>query len=132
MALIDGKKFRKITQKYCCANKVFGDVRTRILNNYYLNDNRQSGRCLIMIWNNSGRKFFLHKKYKYFDLTFTFWGIPEDLATGRKSFIHRVFESVGEISWREFKKRAVTQPEDEFLRVAKEIINPIYITKHNE
>ena len=130
MALIDGKKFSKITQKYCCENKVFGDVRTCILNNYCLNDNMQTGRCLIMIWNNSGRRFFPHKKYRCFDLTFSFWGIPEDLATGRKSFIHIVYESAEEISFRELKRRAITQPEDEFLRVAKEIINPTYRTKY--
>ena len=131
MALIDGKKFSKITQKYCCDSKVFADVRTRILNNYCLNDNIQPGRCLIMIWNNSGRRFFLHKKYRCFELTFTFWGIPEDLATGRRSFIHIAYEVAEEISFREFKRRAVTQPEDEVLRQAKEVINPIYKTEYN-
>src|SRR5450759_4569361 len=123
MALIDGKKFSKITQKYCCDSKIFRDVRKHILNNYCLNDNIKPGRCLIMIWNNSGRRFFLHKQYRCFDLTFTFWEIPEDLATGRKSFIHLAYEGAEEISFREFKSRANTQPEDEVLREAKKIIN---------
>ena len=131
MALIDGKKFSKITRKYCCENKVFGDVRTCILNNYSLTDNTQSGMCLIMIRKNSGRIFFLHKKYRYFDLTFTFWGIPEDLVTGRRSFIHILFKGAEEISFREFKCRAITQTEDKVLRQAKEIINPIYKTEYN-
>ena len=130
MALIDGKKFKLIVQRYGCENKVFGDVRTHILNNYCLNDIIQPGRCLIMISNNSGRRFFLHKQYRCFDLTFTFWGIPEDLATGRRSFIHLAFEVAEEISYRELKRRAITQPEDELLRQAKEIINPIYRIKH--
>src|SRR5450759_603573 len=123
MVLINGDKFREITQKYCCDSKVFGDVRTCILHNYCLNDNIQPGRYLIMICNNSGRRFFLHKQYRCFDLTFTFWGIPEDLATGRKSFIHLAYEGAEEISFREFKSRANTQPEDEVLREAKKIIN---------
>jgi hypothetical protein len=131
MALIDGKKFKLIVQRYGCENKVFGDVRTRILNNYCLNDNIQSGRCLIMIWNNSGRRLFLQKKYRCFDLTFTFWGIPGDLVTRRRSLIHIAYEGAEEISFGKFKSRAITQPEDEFLRVAKEIINPIYKVKYN-
>ena len=131
MALLDGKKFNLIVQRYGCENKVFRDVRKHILNNYCLNDNIQPGRCLIMIWNNSGRRFFLHKKYRCFELTFTFWGIPEDLATGRRSFIHLAYEGAEKISFREFKSRAITQPEDEVLREAKEIINPIYKTKIN-
>jgi hypothetical protein len=126
MALIDSKKFDKIVKQYGCENKVFGDVRTSILNNYCLTENMQSGRCLIMIRNNSGRRFFLQKKYRCFDLTFKFWGIPEDLATGRRSFIHLAYERVEEISFGKFKRRAITQPEDEFLRVAKEIINPTF------
>ena len=78
-----------------------------------------------MIWNNSGRRFSLQKKYRRFDLAFTSWGIPEDLATGRKSFIHLAYGGVEEISVRELKRRAITQPEDEILRKVKEIINPI-------
>src|SRR5450759_1633314 len=116
MALLDGKKFNLIVQKYCCDNKVFGDVRKHILKNYCLCDDLQSGRCLIIIYNKSGRRFFLHKKYRFFDLNFSFWGVPEDSATRRKSFLHLVYGSAEEISFREFKRRAVTQPEDEVLR----------------
>ena len=127
MALIDGKKFKLIVQRYGCENKVFGDVRTHILNNYCLTDYEQSGRNLIMICNNSGRNFFLQRKYRFFDLKFSFWGIPEDLATGRRSFTNIYYEGAEEISFREFKKRVVTRPEDEILREAEKIINPIYI-----
>jgi hypothetical protein len=131
MADIDGNKFSEIIHRYGCDKKVFGDVRTHILRNYCLNDDMQSGRCLILISNNSGRRFFFHKKYRFFDLSFSFWGIPEDLATGRKSFLHLAYDRAEEISWREFKRRALTQPEDEVLRQAKEIINPIYKTEYN-
>lgn len=131
MVLLDGKKFNLIVQRYCCDSKVFVDVRKHVLNNYCLNDNIQPGRCLIMICNNSGRRFFLNKQYRCFDLTFTFWGIPEDLATGRKSFIHLAYEGAEEISFREFKSRAITQPEDEVLRKAKNIINYTYNAKYN-
>jgi len=85
-----------------------------------------------MIWNNSGRRFFLQKKYRCFDLKFTFWGVPEDLAAGRKSFINIVYKGAEEISFGKFKRRAITQPEDELLRQAKEIINPTYRTKYAE
>lgn len=87
MALIDGKKFKLIIQRYCCEDKVFGDVRRCILNNYCLNDNIQTGRCLLMIRNNSGHRFSLQKRYRCFDLRFTFCGIPEDSAPGQNAFI---------------------------------------------
>ena len=125
MALLNSNKFDKIVQRYGCEQKVLVDVRRYILNNFCLKDNLQQGKCLIMICNKSGRRFFLQKKYRCFDLRFSFWGIPEDLATGRKSFIHLTYEYAETISFRELKRRAVNQPEDEVLRKAKEIINPI-------
>jgi hypothetical protein len=125
MALLNSNKFDKIVQRYGFETEVFGYVRKYILRNYYIKDNKQPGRCLIMICNKSGRRFFLQKKYRCFDLRFSFWGIPEDLETGRKSFIHLNYEYAETISFRELKRRAVNQPEDEVLREAKQIINPI-------
>ena len=125
MALLNSNKFDKIVQLYGCEQEVFGDVRRHILKNYCLNDNMQHGKYLLMICNNSGRRFFLRKKFRCFDLSFSFWGIPEDLAIGRRSFIHLNYECAETISFREFKRRAINQPEDEVLRKAKQIINPI-------
>ena len=78
-----------------------------------------------MISNKSGRRLFLEKKYRCFDLRFSFWGVPEDLATGRKSFIHLTYDNAETISFRELKRRAINQPEDEVFLEAKLIINPI-------
>jgi hypothetical protein len=46
------------------------------------------------------------------------------METGRMSFIHLSYDGAETISFREFKRRAINQPEDAVLREANEIINP--------
>jgi hypothetical protein len=126
MALINGNKFRKITQRYCCDSKVFETAREHIINNYCPSEHIQVGRCPITITDNSTRWLMPRKKNRYLDLALTSWRIPRNMPITWETYLQLTYEGAEELILDEFERRKEILPMDEVLREAKDIINPTY------
>lgn len=127
MALIDGKKFRKIIQKYGCLDEVLEEITYVIYKNYEVKEKVSFGRCLVEVLDFKKRRIMPLRQIRYFDLAFSFWLNPDCKSDNDEICIKVDFEAAEEISLEEYEKREEIVPMEETLRAAKKIINPIYI-----
>jgi hypothetical protein len=133
MALLNGSKFSKIIRRYRCDDEVLGDVRTHILNNCILSEHLQVAGCLVSVTDNSKRWLLPHRKDRYFDIAFTYWGAYTPgykTRQGGGSF-KVTYEAAEELTYEENGRRKDVKLEEEVLREAKKLINPFPKTIYN-
>ena len=129
MALIDGKKFSKITQNYGFESDVLDEVTCFIYKNCELKETMSVSRCVVEVLDLAKRRIIPRKQIRYFDLVFSYYSIPKYKPESTKTYIHIVFEAAEELTKEEFERRKEALSGEEVLRKAKEIINPVYKTK---
>jgi hypothetical protein len=123
MALIDGKHFSRIIQRYQCNPDILRQIREYIIGNYGTSENLEAGRCLVTLSDHNKRWLLPKRKDKYFDLVFTYWGISKYNLSRGKNDIQIEYGGAEEVSKDEFERRKESLPLAEVLRKAKEIIN---------
>ena len=125
MALIDGKKFSKITRRYHCDDEVLKQIREFIITTMIPDEDVIFNHCIVTVTHRSRRLFGRPRQPRYFQVAFyvMYYQIGEEFVG--EPVLEITYDAAWELSKEEYELRMTEQTKAHiFLREAKEIINP--------
>jgi len=132
MALIDGKKFSKITHRYHCDDKVLRQIREFIITSMIPDEDVIFNHCIVTVTDRSRRLFGHQRQPRYFHVAFyiMYYQIGEEFVG--EPVLEITYDAAWELTREDYEQRMTEQTKAHILlRQAKEIINPIYKTEYN-
>ena len=126
MALIDGKKFNKITHRYRCDDEVLKQIREFIITTMIPDEDVIFNHCIVTVTDRFRRLFGRPRQPRYFHVAFyvMYYQIGEEFVG--EPVLEITFDAAWELTREDYEQRMTEQTKTHILlRAAKEIINPI-------
>jgi len=128
MALIEGKKFSKITRSYRCDDEVLKQIREFIMTTMIPDEDVIFNHCIVTIIDRSRRLFGHPRQPRYFHVAFylMYYQIGQEFVG--EPVLEITYDAAWELSKEEYELKITEQEKvHSILREAKVIINPSYI-----